>query len=481
MDLCLLPASELTRMLAARELSSRELIGAYNDRMARLNPALNAVVATNGEQALVRAQAADDAIANGVTWGPLHGLPITIKDSFETEGLLTTCGTPEWAGHIPRTNADAVQALVDAGAIVTGKTNVAEYVADLQTFNPLFGTTNNPWDLTRSPGGSSGGSAAAIASGLSALELGSDLGGSLRLPASFTGIYAHKTSYGIVPHRGQLPPQPGDLAPTDMACIGPMARAPHDLSLALDILIAQDRTSPWRLRLPPPRHTELSQFRVGIWLDETVAPIDEEVLTAITNLARQLERDDVDVERIQAPPVAMAELFDLYWQLALPIFAATMSDDDFEALASDASSTAPEDTDSYRLAKHTTIRHRSWARANERRLQIQASFAELFRTIDVILCPASVVTAITHDRRPFGERQITINNAPYPYASLAIWGAAFNATYLPATAVPIAATTTGLPIGLQIVGPPLEDRTSLRFAELIEAYCGFHPTPDHNE
>ena len=227
-------ATDLTRALRRRELSSRELLQAYRTRTDRLNPAINAVV-TWDDRAAETAAAADDAAVRGELWGPLHGLPITIKDSLETAGLRTTGGAPEWAHHVPTRDADAVARLRSAGAIVIGKTNLPAYAADSQTYNPLFGTTNNPWNTERAVGGSSGGSAAAVAAGLTGLDLGSDLGGSIRNPAGYCGVFGLRPSHGIIPTRGHLPGPPGSLAEVDLATVGPLARSAADLGLALDV------------------------------------------------------------------------------------------------------------------------------------------------------------------------------------------------------------------------------------------------------
>src|SRR5690606_37586313 len=216
------------------------------------NPALNAIVATDIEAARERARAADAALAAGESWGPLHGVPITIKDTFEVAGMPTTAGAKELRDHRPSSNAVAVQRLLDAGAIVFGKTNVPLYAGDLQTYNEVYGSTSNPWDLHRTPGGSSGGAAAALAAGLTALELGSDIGGSIRTPSHFCGVCGLKPSYGIIPSRGHIPGPPGTLSEADISVTGPMARSVDDLELALDILAGPDTPAAkgWRLELP---------------------------------------------------------------------------------------------------------------------------------------------------------------------------------------------------------------------------------------
>ncbi len=210
-DIALRPAHELADAIRRRELSSRELLDHYLSRVERLNPALNAVVTLDPDGARRAADVADAAVARGEVVGPLHGVPMTIKDTYETAGMRTTCGVAAW-DHVPDIDAEAVRRLREAGAVIFGKTNAPSFAADWQTYNPIFGATNNPWDTTRTTGGSSGGAAAALAAGLTALELGSDIAGSIRLPSNWCGVCGHKTSWGIVPHRGHLPPPPGALA-----------------------------------------------------------------------------------------------------------------------------------------------------------------------------------------------------------------------------------------------------------------------------
>ena len=229
-------AAELADAIRTRKVSSRELLDHYLARIDKINPTLNAVVTLDTERARKRADDADHALARGESWGPLHGLPITVKDVFETAGIRTTAGAPAFSEHVPTADAIAVARLQAAGAVLIGKTNTPMFAGDGQSYNAIFGTTNNPWDLARSPGGSSGGSAAAIAAGLSALELGSDIGGSIRSPAHCCGVYGHKPTYGIVPLRGHIPPMPGTIAEVDIAVAGPIARSADDLDLALGVL-----------------------------------------------------------------------------------------------------------------------------------------------------------------------------------------------------------------------------------------------------
>src|SRR5438105_3809497 len=278
-DPSLKPATELAAMLRSKQTSARELLDLYLRRIERYNPALNAVVTLDEERARLEAQRADDDAARDNWRGPLHGLPMTVKDAIETAGMRTTCGAPVLAEHVPERDADTVARLRAAGAIVFGKTNVPIFVGDMQSYNELFGTTNNPWDLLRAPGGSSGGAAVAVAAGLTSFELGSDIGGSIRSPAHYCGVYGHKPTWGVVPGRGHVPGMPGDLAPTDVGVLGPLARSAEDLALALDVLAAPDGANAvaWSINLPPPRHSTLRDYRIAAWLDDEAAPVDAPV------------------------------------------------------------------------------------------------------------------------------------------------------------------------------------------------------------
>ena len=240
-DLAFRPATALLAALERKETSSEELLRLYLARIERLHASVNAVVTLDADRAVAEARACDAERARGELRGPLHGLPVTVKDSFETEGLLTTSGgSPELMAHVPKRDADLVARLKAAGAVVFGKTNLSTQAMDIQTYNAAFGTTNNPWDATKTAGGSSGGSAVAMSAGLSALEAGSDLGGSIRIPSSFCGVFGHRPSFGIVPTRGHVPGPPGTLAAPDLETAGPIARSADDLDLAMRLLAGPD-------------------------------------------------------------------------------------------------------------------------------------------------------------------------------------------------------------------------------------------------
>jgi len=278
-DIAFLSARTIAKQIRDRKISSREALDFFLARVESLDKPINSVVTIDAERARREADEADAALARSENRGPLHGVPITIKDSFQTKGMRTTSGAPELSSFIPTEDAWPVARLREAGAIIYGKTNLPIYAGDLQSYNEVFGTTNNPYDVTRTPGGSSGGSAAALACGFTPLELGSDIGGSIRLPSHMSGVTGHKPSYGIVPAHGQIPGPPGTLTMADLAVAGPMARTVEDLQLGLDIMTTPNRWEhpAWSIKLPPPRHRLLSEYRIAAWGDEPAGPREPQI------------------------------------------------------------------------------------------------------------------------------------------------------------------------------------------------------------
>jgi amidase len=449
-DITLQPAHTLAAAIQRRELSSRELLEHYLARVARLNPPLNAVVTLDAGAARRAADAADAALARGEVIGPLHGVPMTIKDTYQTEGMRTTCGLQAW-DHVPEHDAEAVRRLRAAGAVIFGKTNTPAFAGDWQTFNPIFGTTNNPWDTTRSTGGSSGGAAAAVATGMTALELGSDIAGSIRLPSNWCGVCGHKPSWGIVPQRGHLPPPPGALANSDLGVMGPMARDVADLELALDVLAgpAGPAAVGWRLALPPARASTLRELRLALWLDDPAYPVETDVAAVLESAVAALQQ--AGARFIDSPPpVALPDLVGLHQELLYPL-----------------------------MEPSSRLLHRAWLAANERREQVRARVGDFFREVDALLMPVAVVPAIPHDHsEPFLARTISVAGGSRSYLDIFGWVGLATVAYLPATVVPVGRTTRGLPVGVQIVGPYLEDRTTLAVGRCItQLLGGFVPPP----
>ncbi len=472
-------ARDLAAMIRRKEISSRELLDYFLGAVAEKNEALNAVVTLDEGRAREAAADADEAIARGDALGPLHGLPMTIKDTFETAGLRTTAGAPEFSDHVPTRDADPVAKLKQAGAVVFGKTNLPFMAADVQSYNDVFGCTNNPYDLTRTPGGSSGGAAAALAAGLTSLELGSDIGGSIRTPAHWTGLYGHKPSFGIVPIRGHIPGPPGKLSADDLGVAGPLARSADDLSIALDVLSGADQNDQvgWRLDLPAARHRQLSDFRVAVWFEDPAVPLDDSVRARFEATVEALRAAGVKVDEKARPGFELNDLIRVYNQLLYPVVLAGLSDDAIQGVAAFAESFDEADlSDAAESARAPVIRHRDWLAKNEARHQFRAIFRSFFADYDVLICPVTSVPAIPHDHTSFSARTISVNGEDRPYSDLFGWISMATACYLPATVAPIGPTPEGLPVGAQIIGPYLEDRTTIEFARLLgDVIGGFSP------
>ncbi|WP_123024640.1 amidase [Mycolicibacterium stellerae] len=478
-DIALQPAHVLAEAIRRRDVSSRELLEHYLARVEALNGPLNAVVTLEPGGARVAADAADAALARGDDVGPLHGVPMTVKDTYQTAGMRTTCGLPAW-DHVPEHDAEAVRRLRGAGAVIFGKTNTPTLAGDWQTYNAIFGTSNNPWDTTLTTGGSSGGAAAAVATGMTALELGSDIGGSIRFPANWCGVCGHKTTWGIASQAGHLPPAPGTLAATDLSVVGPLARDVTDLEIALGVLAgaAGHAAVGWRLELPAPRATTLGDLRLAFWLDDPSYPVGAEVSAVLESAADALRAGGARVIDAR-PAVVMPDVVRLYQQFLYPILLSTMAKRAFDKMVVTAES-LPQDDDRplARTARFATQRYRDWAFANEKREQLRALMAEFFVGVDALLMPVAMVPAIPHDHsEPFPERVIGVDGEMRPYTDLMAWIALATLTHLPATVVPIGRTASGLPVGIQIVGPYLEDRTTLAVGRLVEGLLGGFVAP----
>jgi amidase len=481
-ELHVLPATALVRMLAAGEVSSRELLDHFLERIERHDPAINAVVALDVERARDRAAAADAARARGESWGPLHGLPMTIKDAFETEGLVTTSGAPELADHVPARDADAVARLRAAGAVIFGKTNLPLYAGDVQTYNTVYGRTNNPWALDRTVGGSSGGSAAALAAGFTGLELGSDIGGSIRNPSHFCGVFGLKPTWGVVPSRGHIPGPPGALSAADVNVTGPMARSADDLALALDVLAgpAAGDAVAWRLDLPPARNGgAVEGLRVATWFEDPFAPVAADVRALLDAAAGALADAGAAVSAI-TPPVGLGDLGRSWEKLVLPLVAAGFPDEVFDAFATASTGPSSEDEDAaIRVMRATTIRHRDWVGANEARAQHRRLFAGLFEQHDVLLAPVMPTAAFPHDTETeIPLRVVDVDGESRTYMEGLYWNGGIGTLLVPVAVPPIGRTPTGLPVGVQVIAPHLHDHTAVAVAGHLETLIGgFVPPP----
>lgn len=473
-------ASELLRELSQGKQSSLELLEFLLARIERENGAINAVVASDPEGARARAREADAARARGESWGPLHGLPMTIKDSIEVVGMPTTSGAPELAGHFPKCNADTAQRLIDAGAIVFGKTNLPLYAGDFQSYNAVYGTTCNPWDLERGPGGSSGGSAAALAAGFSPLELGSDIGGSIRNPAHFCGVYGHKPSWGTVSGRGHIPGPPGAVSPSDLGVLGPLARTPEDLALAFDLLTgpSPSEATGWRLELPAARHERLADFRVALWLDQPGRPVSAEVADLIQQAADRIAQAGAHLDDRARPAIDPEDSHARYLRLLWSVMGAGFPLPVREALEKAHANLDPADRDwNAQMVRGAVGPHRAWLADNEARHHLRARWSEFFADVDVLLCPIMPTAAFPHDHAPIEQRMLDVDGHPMPYLEQLFWAGLITLVYLPASVVPVGRTRAGLPVGMQVVAPYLEDHTALHFARCIEDVVGGFVAP----
>ena len=450
----------LSRAIRTRELSSRELLENYLRRIETLNPALNAVVTLDVDRATQVAAAADEATARGEASGILHGLPTTIKDAIETAGIRSTGGAKELENHVPAADAPAVASLKAAGAIVFGKTNVPKWSGDIQAYNDIFGTTNNPWDHSRTTGGSSGGAAAAVSAGLTSFELGTDIGGSVRIPSNFCGVCGHKPSFGVVPQRGYLDHVGGGTTDADINVFGPIARTPEDLRVLLDVVAGPsgEDGKAWRLELPAPRHEDLSDYRIGTWLDDPDCEVDAGVVKVLEEAASLLSRAGAKVSG-DRPPISLAESTELFTALITPAISVSADDRAVgEALGGS---------------------HRAWIDLDVARARMRSVWAEWFRDHDVLLCPVTPMPAFPHDHTgTIMDRTLTINGRERPHVGALSWTGLVGVSYLPSTVVPAGFTGDGLPVGVQVVGPYLEDHTTLMVASrLAELTGGYVPPP----
>jgi amidase len=471
---------DLTAALTGKKISALELTDHFIARIETLDGKLNAVVVRDFERARAAAKAADAALARG-EHRPLQGIPIVIKESFDVAGMPTTWGVPAWKDFVAKEDALMVARVRAAGAIILGKTNVPYLLGDWQSFNDIYGTTNNPWDLGRSPGGSSGGSSVALAAGFSPLSLGSDIGGSLRVPAHFCGIYAHKPTLNLIPPRGHR--LPGTVQRTsDLAVVGPMTRTAADLEFLLDLTADPDERAAgiaYRVALPPARHAALKDFRVLVVDEHPLLPTDASVRTALDRLAQRLVKAGAKVARGSTLLPDLAASARLYMRLLMAALSERWPEETYQNAQTTAAALSPEDLSlAAERWRGAVMNHRQWAAADMGRIALQQQWTELFREFDVVLCPPMSTPAFAHDHTPVPERTIEIEGKKCSFFDLLVWPEIATTPGLPATAAPIGLTDAGLPVGVQIVGPYLEDRTPLAFAALIErAFGGFVPPP----
>jgi len=473
------PATALAAAIRERRASSRDLLEMYLSRVEALNPALNAIVVLQADKARALADAADAALARGEPVGPLHGVPMTVKESFDLEGAATTWGSPAQRNNIARSTAEALQRLQRAGAIVFGKTNVPLFLADWQSYNEIYGVSSNPWNTGHTPGGSSGGSAAALAAGMTGLEFGSDIGGSLRIPAHFCGIYCHKPTYGIVPVAGH---GVALNAPTDVSVCGPMARSATDLRLALGLTAGPHGAMArgWKLALPECNKRHLREFRVAVMADAPQAEVDAEVRAALDAAVAFLRAQGAQVDTAARPGVDLEDVARDSVTLIRGATSGKMPRADFDnALRQRAELNPSDDTYPARFARGVAAYHREWLIAHDRRFLMQLAWERFFSEWDLLLCPPASTTAFRHDHgQPRHARLVTVNGRSRPSIEQGFWAGLAGIAHLPVTVMPVGLSGAGLPIGMQAIGPQYGDLTCIAFAELMERhYRAFEPPP----
>jgi amidase len=474
-DFLALDATAQLQALESRRISAVELLDAVLARHEAEHARLNAVVVTDVEPARRRAKAIDERRAAGEQLGALAGLPMTIKDTLDVEGMPASSGLKAFLGRAPRDAATVARARIE-GAVIWGKTNVPVMAGDWQSYNDLYGTTNNPWDLTRVPGGSSGGAAAALAAGVTALEIGSDIGGSLRVPAAFCGVFSHKPTWGLVPQRGHVPPRPGTVAERDLNVVGPMARSARDLRLLLSVI----EEGPLASKAPP---AELEGLRIGLWIEEPGFPLDPEVRAVVEGFAGDLAGFGCNVDSIR--PLDGPALITAYRLLLSSVLAEDMPAAmlagmrRLRGLARLAMGMGGAARAWAGPILTYTATHAEWLEANEARERFGQHLRGVFTRHDAIIAPITPVTAFPHDHAPFVRRRLTQSDGvQIPYASMLNWISIATACGLPATAFPAGSAASGRPVGVQIIGPRGSDARVLSIAQAIEERLGgFVPPP----
>ncbi|MCA3561077.1 MAG: amidase [Aestuariivirga sp.] len=475
-------ATELARLLRSGKTTASALLEDCLGQYQAHNKALNAVVVTDIPRAKKAARAADRRLTAGKPIGPFDGVPMTAKESFDMKGLPSTWGDPRFKDNIASTDAVAIQRLEAAGAVVYGKTNVPLMLADWQSYNAIYGTTNNPWDLTRAPGGSSGGSAAALATGMSALEIGSDIGASIRNPAHYCGVYGHKPTWGVVPYQGHL--LPGVVQPGDITVAGPLARSARDLAAMMKIIagpVGPDARG-YALILPPAPQKTLKEFRVAVMVTDEQSEVDLSVQDLIGKLTQFLGKRVKKLSTTARPAFTTKEAMDVYIALLRSATSRRQSDAEFAANSARVAASDPRN-DSYliKMLRAYVLPHRDWLRYNERRHQMRLLWDQFFNDWDVMICPAAASAAFPHDHAgERHERTIPVNNKRVPTTDQLFWAGYSGCFYLPSTVAPMGLTPQGLPAGIQIITRAYGDMTSIRFAELLEKeYGGFVPPPGY--
>ncbi len=468
-------AAALARSIRDGSLTARAALEHFLDRIDRLNGPINAVIHQDREGARASADAADAARAAGAALGPLHGVPMTVKESYQVRGTPTTFGIPLFRDNVTDRDAVAVQRLTAAGANIFGKTNVPIRLADFQSYNDIYGVTGNPWDLGRTPGGSSGGSAAALAAGLTGLEIGSDIGGSIRNPAHFCGVFGHKPTFGLCPTRWHS--LDDSVAASDISVIGPLARSAEDLETALQLMAGPDEIDLPGLAIDLPRLTgPVSGLRIGLWMSDPSCPTSRAVGDRIQAVADALGRAGARVDERARPALDPARSHEIYSALLQAAMAARLPDEVFSKRLEVAARPDSETDVNAIIARAETMRHRTWGQLHEARTRLRWAWKAYFQEVDFLITPVMPVTAFPHQHGPEGSRTVEIDGQAHPYYCQTFWAGLTSVAHLPSTVIPAGVAVDGLPVGLQIVGPAYSDLRTIGLASRLES-MGFAFTP----
>jgi len=471
-------AVAIARQIRERKISAADALEHFLARVAKYNPKLNAIIWLDVERARARAKAADAAFAKGETWGPLHGVPMTIKESYNVAGSPTTWGDPKLKNNVTATSALAVERLEKAGVVLFGKTNVPLMLADHQSYNDIYGTTNNPWDVSRTPGGSSGGSAAALAAGLTGLDAGSDIGGSIRNPAHYCGVFGLKPTFGVVAPRGQA--LPGTHAYSDISVIGPLARGADDLDVALDAMAGPDEIdgTAWTLTLPACSATALKDLRVAVKLHDRNCAVAAEYTDRLQALADALAQRGAKVREAE-PQLDTARLHEVYILLLRAATSARTPEEDIERWSKAAKTAGAGEPYLNMMVRGNTLAHRDWLKLNNERHALRRTFAAFFSDWDILLCPAAAAVAPPHDHEAERwQRKIVVDSKPIASTDQLFWAGYSSLVYLPSTVGPAGLTRSGLPAGYQAIAASGRDKTATAFSRFVEKeIAGFVPPP----
>ena len=480
-DLAFLSATVLAKKIATKKISSLELLNYYLGRIEKINPEINAIVVLDIKNAKKQARLADKILAKGDLIGPLHGLPITVKDSYDVKGLPSTHGNIDLKNNIANKDAISIERLKNAGAIIFGKTNVPLNLADMQSYNEIYGTTNNPWDLTRTPGGSSGGSAAALAAGLTGLDFGSDIGGSIRIPAHFCGVFGHKPTFNIITKCGHN--KPGVLVESDLSVLGPLGRTVKDIQLGLKVMLERDtiESRGIKVKLPTTHKKKLSDYKVAFWKNEKLAPVDDDVMARIDAVAKTISKAGGKINFHARPNFKIKDQIEIFRNLLWGVIGSRSSEQEHNEMKAQLHEKNIKhlDANTKYVFQAKTQSYWQYEQFNNERQKLRLAWDDFFKEYDAIIMPIMPTAAFKHDHSLMSGRFMQVGNQQIPYFDSIFWNGIAICSYLPATAIPTGLNSSGLPIGVQIVGREYGDLNILKLAELLEkvGYCFVAPSP----